>query len=231
MPGPGEQAGGDTLITYLKGHIRTLDREPARAVVVCGGVGYEVTLPVFVEQSLANDGLDAGDELELEIYYHVTERQPKPLLVGFRRADEREFFEQLVQVEGIGPVRAAAALVFPVSTIASAIESEDTAVLTQLPGVGARAAQKMIATLRGKVTATALLRDDGIPDSRAAAPVADPRVEAIDVLVGLGYRPIEARERVRDAINRRPEAADEVQELVREVFRGQAPIQQETGSQ
>ena len=197
-------------------------------MVVCGGVGYEVTLPVFVEQSLTNEGLDAGDEVELEIYYHVTDRQPKPMLVGFRRADEREFFEQLVQVEGIGPVRAAAALVFPVSVIASAIESEDTAVLTQLPGVGARAAQKMIATLRGKVTATALLRDDGIPESRAAAPVADPRVEAVDVLVSLGYRPIEARERVRDAINRRPETADEVQELVREVFRGQAAVQQET---
>ena len=219
------------MITYLKGQIRTLDRDPARAVVVCGGVGYEVTLPVFVEQSLTNEGLDAGDEVELEIYYHVTDRQPKPMLVGFRRADEREFFEQLVQVEGIGPVRAAAALVFPVSVIASAIESEDTAVLTQLPGVGARAAQKMIATLRGKVTATALLRDDGIPESRAAAPVADPRVEAVDVLVSLGYRPIEARERVRDAINRRPETADEVQELVREVFRGQAAVQRETSSQ
>ncbi len=219
------------MITYLKGHIRTLERDPARAVVVCGGVGYEVTLPVFVEQSLANDRLDAGDELELEIYYHVTERQPKPLLVGFRRADEREFFEQLVQVEGIGPVRAAAALVFPVSVIAKAIESEDTAVLTQLPGVGARAAQKMIATLRGKVTATALLRDDRIPESRAASQVDDPRVEAIDVLISLGYRPVEARERVMDAVNRRPETADEVQELVREVFRGQAAVQQEASPQ
>ena len=219
------------MITYLKGHIRTLDRDPARAVVVCGGVGYEVNLPVFVEQSLTNDGLGAGDALELEIYYHVTERQPKPLLVGFRLADEREFFEQLVQVEGIGPVRAAAALVFPVSVIAKAIESEDTAVLTQLPGVGARAAQKMIATLRGKVTATALLRDDGIPESRAAAQAADPRVEAIDVLISLGYRPVEARERVMEAVNRRPETADEVQELVREVFRGQAAVQQETSPQ
>jgi Holliday junction DNA helicase RuvA len=219
------------MITYLNGRIRTLNRDPARAVVVCGGVGYEVTLPVFVQQSLTDAGLNVGDEVELEIYYHVTDRQPKPLLVGFRRPDEREFFEQLVQVEGIGPVRAAAALVFPVSVIARAIESEDTSVLTQLPGVGARAAQKMIATLRGKVTATALLRDDGIPESRATAAVTDPRVEAIDVLVGLGYRPVEARDSVRDAINRRPETADEVQELVREVFRGQVALQQEASSQ
>ena len=51
------------------------------------------------------------------------------------------------------------------------------------------------------------------------------------MLVSLGYRPIEARERVRDAINRRPETADEVQELVREVFRGQVAVQQETSSQ
>ena len=91
------------MITYLNGRIRTLNRDPARAVVVCGGVGYEVTLPVFVQQSLTDAGLNVGDDVELEIYYHVTDRQPKPLLVGFRLPDEREFFEQLVQVEGIGP--------------------------------------------------------------------------------------------------------------------------------
>ncbi len=218
------------MIGYLEGTLRTLNRDPAQAVVVCAGVGYEVTLPTFVHQSIINEGPQEGDEIELEIYYHVTERQPKPLLVGFRHPNEREFFQQLMQVEGIGPARAAAALVFPVSVIARAIESEDLAVLTTLPGVGARAAQKMIATLRGKVTATALLKDQRITESDRDQPERDSRIDAIDVLVSLGYRHTEARGSVQEAIARKPEAENDVQELVREVFRAQSLRSQETGS-
>ena len=96
------------MINYLAGTIRNITRDPAKAVVVAGGVGYEVSLPTYVYQSLANDGIGAGSEVELEIYYHVTERQPKPMLVGFRHPSEKEFFEQLIQVEGIGPAKAAA---------------------------------------------------------------------------------------------------------------------------
>ena len=112
------------MISYITGTIRNLTREPGRAVVIAGGVGYEISLPTYVYQSLANDGIREGSEVELEIYYHVTERQPKPMLVGFRHPSEKQFFEQLIQVEGIGPAKAASALVFPVSTIASAIETE-----------------------------------------------------------------------------------------------------------
>ncbi len=218
------------MISYLKGELRLLSHDPGQAVVVCGGVGYDVTLPTFVQQSLTNEGLREGGEIELEIYYHVTERQPKPLLVGFRSPSEREFFEQLMQVEGIGPTRAAAALVFPVSVIARAIESEDMGVLTRLPGVGARAAQKMVATLRGKVTATALLRDEGIPDAASRERERDSRIEAIDALVNLGYRPVEARDSVEEAIARRDGLEDDVQELIREVFRSQAGRGQEANS-
>jgi Holliday junction DNA helicase RuvA len=166
--------------------------------------------------------LREGSEVELEIYYHVTERQPRPLLVGFRRPVEREFFEQLLEVEGIGPSRAAALLVFPVSAIATAIEREDLGLLQRLPGVGPRGAQKIVATLRGKVTATALLRDEGIP-SKPGRPAAAPdgRTEAVQVLVSLGFKQAEAGEKVDDAIRRKPALRDDVQALMREVFKSQ----------
>ena len=176
------------MINYLTGTIRSLTRDPARVVIVAGGVGYEVSLPTYVYQSLANDGIREGSEIELEIYYHVTERQPKPMLVGFRHPSEKAFFEQLIQVEGIGPAKAAAALVFPVSTIASAIETEDLGSLQRLPGIGSRAAQKIVATLRGKVAATALLQDAGISEQGHPLPPADARSEAVDAL-GCGGRP------------------------------------------
>ncbi|MDA1278737.1 MAG: Holliday junction ATP-dependent DNA helicase RuvA [Chloroflexi bacterium] len=214
------------MINYLTGTIRSLTREPGRAVVVAGGVGYEVSLPAYVYQSLANDGIKAGSEIELEIYYHVTERQPRPMLVGFRHPSEKAFFEQLIQVEGIGPAKAAAALVFPVSTIAAAIETEDLGSLQRLPGIGSRAAQKIVATLRGKVAATALLQDLGVSEQGRTTPLSDVRSEAVEALVTLGYRPTEAQDKVDDAIRRSPTAVDDLQDLMREVFRAHVSQQE-----
>lgn len=210
------------MISFITGKIRSLTREPGRAVIIAGGVGYEVSLPTYVYQSLSNDGIREGSDIELEIYYHVTDRQPKPMLVGFRHPSEKQFFEQLIQVEGIGPAKAAAALVFPVSTIASAIETEDLGSLQRLPGIGSRAAQKIVATLRGKVAATALLQDAGISEQgQTVTPASDARSEAIEALVTLGYRPTEAQDKVDDVIRRTPEVADDLQDLMREVFKAQ----------
>lgn len=212
------------MITYIQGTIRTLTREPARAVVVAGGLGYEVQLPVYVYQALANKGVGEGDAVEFEIYYHVTERQPRPQLVGFLHRSERQFFEQLIQVEGIGPAKAAAALVFPASAIATAIEQADFGLLIRLPGIGTRAAQKIVATLQGKVTATALLRDEALAadGGEVVAKVTSAQREAMDALESLGYRPGEAREQVDAAARRNPVAAENLQDLMREVFKAQA---------
>lgn len=216
------------MISYIKGTLHRLDREPAKAVVLTGGLGYDVQLPVFVYDSLTGSGAKVGGEIEFELYYHVTERQPKPQLVGFLHESERRFFEQLIQVEGIGPAKAAAALVFPVSAIAAAIENGDTGLLNQLPGIGARAAQKIIATLQGKVAATALLRDQGTPSvnganaASGAVLAGSVQSEVTDALIALGYRPGEAREQVDSAVRRNPDAADDAQVLMREVFRAQA---------
>ena len=190
-------------------------------MIVTGGVGYEVSLPAYVYQSMSDEGIREGSKIELEIYYHVTDRQPKPMLVGFRHPSEKAFFEQLIQVEGIGPAKAAAALVFPVSTIASAIETEDLESLQRLPGIGSRAAQKIIATLRGKVVATALLQDAGTANQSHIASPTNVRSEAIEALVTLGYRPTEAQGKVDEAIRHTPEVADDLQELMRAIFRTQ----------
>jgi Holliday junction DNA helicase RuvA len=214
------------MISYITGKIRSLSREPGRAVIIAGGVGYEISLPTYVYQSLSSEGVTTGSDVELEIYYHVTDRQPKPMLVGFRHPSEKQFFEQLIQVEGIGPAKAAAALVFPVSTIASAIETEDLGSLQRLPGIGSRAAQKIVATLKGKVAATALLQDAGTSEQSPAVPASDARSEAIEALVTLGYRPTEAQDKVDDVIRRSPEVGDDLQELMREVFKAQVSPQE-----
>ena len=211
------------MISHLTGNVLRMPEGSGKLVLLTsGGVGYEVTLPASVYQSLIAEGVHEGAPLSLEIYFHTTDRQPRPILVGFRDQREKRFFEQLVQVEGVGPVRAASALIFPVSAVATAIENEDLTLLRRMPGIGDRAAQKIIATLRGKVLEWAMA-EDGAPDEAAAAADGDSsaktRDQAIEVLVSLGHRTTDARENVDDALVRNPELSEDSEELIREVFR------------
>jgi Holliday junction DNA helicase RuvA len=211
------------LISYIEGKVHRFDRSTETVVINAGGVGYQIVVPQFVMSALSARPVIVGDELALEVYYHVTDRQPKPVLVGFKRGHERAFFEQLIQVEGLGPVRAAKAMIFSVSTIAQAIEAEDLRVLQRMPGIGARAAQKMIATLKGKVIETAMLRDEGY--DAPVQPVVGAgtgRDEAIEVLVNLGYRQPEAERDVDEALSVNPELVGAPEELIREIFKAQA---------
>jgi len=185
-------------------------------------VGYDVFLPQFVMRSVQSRA--EGEPIELDIYYHVTDRQLRPTLIGFNNSVEKRFFEKFITVEDIGPQKAAKALIFSVSTIARAIEAEDFTVLRQLPGIGERTAKKMVATLRGKVTEEALLRDDGFhtatgPTLEEPAP-AELRAEAIEVLTNLGHRQPEAAAKVDGALKRNPTIED-IEELIREIFRAE----------
>ena len=211
------------MISYIEGKVHRFDRSTETVVINAGGVGYQIVVPQFVMSALSARPVMVGDELALEVYYHVTDRQPKPVLVGFQRGHERAFFEQLIQVEGLGPVRAAKAMIFSVSTIAQAIEAEDVRVLQRMPGIGARAAQKMIATLKGKVVETAMLRDEGY--DAPVQPVVGSgtgRDEAVEVLVNLGYRQPEAERDVDEALSANPELVRAPEELIREIFKAQA---------
>ncbi len=209
------------MISYLHG---TLKRKlPDRVVVDVQGVGYDVFLPQFVMRTV-EERLD-GEPIEFDIYYHVTERQLRPTLIGFGNETEKRFFEKFISVEDIGPQKAAKALVFSVSTIAQAIEEEDIELLRRLPGIGERTAKKMVATLRGKVAEEALLRDEGFAEEAATRPAGEPiselREDTIDILVGLGHRRSEATSKVDAALKRRG-AVTTQEELIREVYRAEA---------
>lgn len=209
------------MISYLSG---TLKRKlPDRVVIDVGGVGYDVFLPQFVMRSLADR--PEGDRLELEIYYHVTDRQLRPTLIGFNNGYEKRFFEKFITVEDIGPQKAARALALSVSKIAQAIEAEDVALLRKLPGIGERTARKMVATLRGKVAEEALLQDEGfgvVQSSDAEDSTSELREDGVLILVNLGHRRPEAASKVDAALKRNPHI-DSPEELIREVYRGERP--------
>ena len=137
------------MISHLTGALSKKHDGRQAIEISVNGVGYEVFLPTFVWRSLEETPL--GSEVSLEIFYHVPERQPTPLLVGFTRDVERDFFRKLVEVPDLGPTKAMRALVFSVSTIATWIEQGDERALKSLPGIGERLAKTMVAHLKGKV--------------------------------------------------------------------------------
>ena len=202
------------MISYLEGQVMQVQTDSSRVVVLtASGVGYSVILPTFVYESIQPE---EGSKISLHTYYSVSERQPLPVLVGFESAGDREFFEQFVQVEGIGPTRAASALTMPVPTLAYAIETEDLVTLTLMPGIGQRGAQKIIATLKGKVMEAA---SRPIETGRQRSRVPDTRADVVAVLVNLGYRNSRAVSMVDEALRDSPELSEDAQELLRVIFR------------
>jgi len=203
------------MISFLNGEILKFLSDPKRIVLLVNGIGYEIYIPEYLNNYFVENKVTIGSNLDLEIYYHVTERQPKPLLVGFISYSDKEFFEQLIQVEGIGPVKAANSLVFPINIIINAIETEDNSLLEQMPGIGSRAAQKIIASLNGKLT---YQNEVNLTDNAEFKPTDSIFEEALSGLISLGYKNNEARNAINEVLSENEKSLD-VENIVREVLK------------
>jgi len=205
------------LIRYIEG--RLLKKEDDRLVVLANGVGYEILLPPIVRRSFngTRSGED-GEMVKLHISYQQSERQPKPMLIGFNTEPEKEFFEKFITVGDVGPTTAVKAMVVNIAQIARAIENRDAGAIERLKGVGARTADKIIAALHGKVGKFALMREDMAPD---VPETEDLKSQVEEVLVkDLGHRASEARRMVEEALRRNP-CMSTPEELFEEVYRGE----------
>ncbi len=147
------------MISYMEGKILKIHQD--RILLLAGYIGYEILLPVFVMERVIseisesnNSSFDSSSDrqIALHIYYYQTERQPKPVLIGFNSEDEKEFFEIFISVDAIGPLKAVKAMEKPISMISTAIEQQNIDFLATLKGIGKRTAQKIIAALHGKVS-------------------------------------------------------------------------------
>lgn len=203
------------MIGYIEGTL--LRKYEDRILLLTDSVGYEILVPAVVLESMAEK--EQGEKIALFIYFYQTERQPKPVLIGFNLEAEKEFFQYFISVEAIGPLKAVKALDIPIRDIARAIETEDLKVLKRLKGIGARTAQKIVASLKGKVEKFALIRET---DRRVAAISEDFVQQVQEVLVvQLGHKVLEAKRLVNDALQRNPRLTT-AEELFEEVYRGEA---------
>jgi Holliday junction DNA helicase RuvA len=206
---------GTSMIGYLEG--RLMKKERDRILLLANQVGYEILVPVVVMETLAQK--TTGDEVSLYIYYHQTDRQPKPVLIGFNLEAEKEFFQYFISVEAIGPLKAVKALNISVGDIAHAIESGDVGTLKQLSGIGDRTAQKIVASLQGKMNKFALIQHE--KNGTAASLDEDFIPTVMDVLISqLGYKTTDARQMVAEAIKRDSSIAT-AEALFDEIYRGQ----------
>lgn len=165
------------MIGYLEGTLRQLDA--TRALVVAGGVGYEVRISLSTYYKL-----EGKREVALDIYTHV--REDTLALYGFATADEQFAFEKLISISGIGPTLAQKILSgIDANDLADAIARADARKLSSIPGVGKKTAERICLELRDKLVV-------GVPSSTPlpAQPNVDDDVQS--ALVNLGYRPKDA---------------------------------------
>ena len=202
------------MIGYLEGKL--LRKGEDRILVLANQVGYEVLLPAFVMNTFRAKSV--GDPVSLYIYHQQTERQPKPVLIGFNYEVEKEFFQYFISVEAVGALKAVKALDIPVRDIAIAIESKNVQKLKQLKGIGDRTARKIIATLEGKMDKFALIRKS---QKEEIPIVEDLSQQVLDVLVDqLGYKIKDAKQMITNAMKRNSNISTP-EELFEEVYREQ----------
>ena len=152
---------------------RVADKHPNRLIVDVSGVGYDVHVPLSTFYVAA----DVGGEMALRIHTHV--REDQLALYGFATELELTMFERLIAISGIGPKLALAVLsgIEP-RELAGAIQRNDLARLTAIPGVGKKTAERICVELRDRLPKTI---------EAAASPADSLRDDLVSALVNLGY--------------------------------------------
>ncbi len=172
------------MIAYLSGTVREV-RENS-AVIVAGGVGYEVQCPVSTLGKLT-----VGETAELNTRFIV--REDAQLLFGFHDADSVRVFDLLTSVSGVGPKLALALLsAMPVSALAAGLLGGDVKLLSSVSGVGKKTAERLVLELQGKVPEHLAAPAAG-GGAKAARVTSTAGRDAVDALLALGFREAQVR--------------------------------------
>ena len=164
------------MIGSLRGKLAA--KHAPQIIVECHGVGYEVETPMSTFLALPPVGED------LLLHTHLLVREDAQILFGFSSLEERSLFRLLLKISGVGAKMGLAILsTMSVSDFQRCVEYEDAAMLVKIPGVGKKTAERLIIEMRDKI--------DKAPVEPGAPKVvveANPRSEAVDALIALGYK-------------------------------------------
>ena len=164
-----------------------LEKKPPHVLVDCGGVGYEIDVPMSTLYHLPA----VGERVTL--LTHLVVREDAQLLYGFGSQDERAAFRELIKIAGVGPRTALAVLSgLSLGDLAQAVTLQESARLVQVPGIGKKTAERLLLELKGKLGA-----DLGTPAGLAATDAGDAAPDIMKALTSLGYSDKEALFAVR----------------------------------
>ncbi|MEI8365506.1 MAG: Holliday junction branch migration protein RuvA [Parachlamydiaceae bacterium] len=188
------------MFCHIKG---TLVHATVSFVVIdVGGVGYKIFIPANVSGQIPHSGSP------ITLYTSFVVREQAQTLYGFFSMQERDFFEALLGVTGIGP-KIALALVghMPLTDLQQAIVNEDTATICRIPGIGKKGAERLIIEMRDKIDVSFMSSDDSIHRTSG-----DPRAQivcdAMSALINLGYNQGTAQKAMKKSLKDAPESID-----------------------
>lgn len=177
------------MIGYLKGKL--ISSKPTQIILDVNGVGYKIGISINTFEKVVDK-----DEVSLFIHTHVKEDSIS--LFGFFSEAEKEMFELLISISGIGPKIALGLLSgITVDSLKEAIEEGNVTRITAVPGIGRKTAERLVLELRSKVEDISFGETSKIPPSVKS--------EAVSALTTLGYNIKIAEKAVRDLLSEKPD--------------------------
>ncbi len=194
------------MIGSLRG--RLAFKQAPQIVIECGGIGYEVEMPMSSFLDLPEVGAD------LFLFTHLLVREDAQILYGFATSDDRSLFRTLLKVNRVGAKMALGVLsAMTANDFRRCVEYEDTATLSKIPGVGRKTAERLIVEMRDRI-------DKTLPPATGSAPVsggASARSEAFDALLSLGYKPNEVNKLIGKLDTDNQSAEDIIRQALKQV--------------
>ena len=174
------------------------DKDPLKAVVETGGIGYRLTIPLSTYTQLP------PCEKSLKLYLSQVVREDSNTLYAFLAKEERDLFETLITLSGIGPKTALAIIGhMDIASFQRAIAASDVRLLSKIPGIGKKTAERLVIEMRDKFK-KGPLKGKSLSLSSADTLIGD----AMNALLNLGYGPIDAQKAVQAAMEEKKEEKD-----------------------
>jgi len=203
------------VIGRLRGTLA--EKQPPHLILDVNGLGYELEVPMTTLYRLPS----VGEPLTL--HTHLVVREDAQLLYGFVGKRERDFFRELIRLNGVGPKLALALMSsLEVDELIRCVQSQDTSALTKVPGVGKKTAERLLVELKDRfkawetVPAMFALVPNQPNQPDALTPTVSAENDAVTALISLGYKPQEASK----AISSIKEKGLSTEDMIRRALKG-----------